>query len=97
MRNGERSRLSSSGRAGSVRERPPAIDPMVDRPFKRKPSLAKQMSQKVMSPEGLPQKAATVEKQSSVTSPGAVAGALHPLIILSTCSQVEHALILSYS
>jgi len=72
LKNGERARLSSSGRAGSIRERPPAIDPMVDRPFKRKPSLAKQMSKTVMSPDGLPQKSGAVEKQSSVTSPGDV-------------------------
>lgn len=76
-KNGAKLRRGSSGRsAGSIRERPPAIDPMQDRPFARKNSQAKMRTQSsVISPEQdrpLKREKSFGERQSSVTSPGDV-------------------------
>jgi len=74
-KNGGKLRRGSSGR-GSVRERPPTIDPMQDRPFKRKNSQPKMRTQSsVISPEQdrpLKKEKSFGERQSSVTSPGDV-------------------------
>merc|ERR1719400_1881050 len=76
-KNGAKLRRGSSGRsAGSIRERPPAIDPMQDRPFKRKNSQPKMRTQSsVISPEQdrpLKKEKSFGERKSSVTSPGDV-------------------------
>jgi len=76
-KNGAKLRRGSSAKsAGSIRERPPAIDPIQDRPFKRKNSQPKLRTQSsVISPEQdrpLRKEKSFGERKSSVTSPGDV-------------------------
>jgi len=75
-KNGAKLRRGSSAKsAGSIRERPPAIDPIQDRPFKRKNSQPKLRTQSsVISPQDRPLKKEKSfgERKSSVTSPGDV-------------------------
>jgi len=69
-------KLRRGSTKGSIRERPPAIDPIQDRPFKRKNSQPKMRTQSsVISPEQdrpLKKEKSFGERQTSVTSPGDV-------------------------